>query len=138
MAQGFGTGQRSSKQNRKYYLDFLRKIIWTIAESKADIPVVYRLLHDNLDKLNKDLPSVLRDWATTTLPKLELSKAYDRALAITNFSNIIQEFTPVSRVISNEIAIVGYETALIVFTKISFPKKWAETNDDLGKGLARK
>ncbi|MCC5645057.1 CHAT domain-containing protein [Nostoc sp. CHAB 5824] len=132
MPQGFGTGQRSGKQNRKYYLDFLRKIIWTIAESKADIAIVYRLLHDNLDKLNKDLPSVLRDWATTTLPKLELSKAYDKALAITNFSNIIQEFAPVSKVISNEIAIVCYETALIVFTKISFPKKWAETNDDLG------
>ncbi|BAY63440.1 TPR repeat-containing protein [Calothrix brevissima NIES-22] len=132
MSKGFAKGQRRGKANRKYYLDFLRKIIWAIGEGKADIPKVYRLLHDNLDKLNKDLPSVLREWATTTLPKLELSKAYDRALAITNFSNIIQEFPPVSRVISNEIAIVGYETALIVFTKMSFPQKWAETNDDLG------
>ncbi|MDZ8257256.1 CHAT domain-containing tetratricopeptide repeat protein [Nostoc sp. ChiQUE01b] len=40
--------------------------------------------------------------------------------------------------ISNEIAIVGYETALIVFTKISFPKKWAETNDDLGNAYCNR
>ncbi|QIR38826.1 CHAT domain-containing protein [Tolypothrix sp. PCC 7910] len=132
MAKGFGTGQRSVKPNRKYYLDFLRKIIWAIGEGKADIPEVYRLLQHNLDKLNKHLPSVLRDWATTTLPKLDFSKAYNRALAITNFSKIIQEFPAVSRVISNEIAIVAYETAGIVFTKMKFPQKWAEINDDLG------
>ncbi len=50
MAKGFGSELRKGKKNRKYYLDFLKKILWTIRESNTDIKVVERLLKDNLDQ----------------------------------------------------------------------------------------
>jgi tetratricopeptide (TPR) repeat protein len=133
MAKGFGIGKpKKVKKSRKDYLDFLRKILWATAESKADPQLLYRLLQGNLDKLDNNFSSVLQDWATATLPELEPRKAYDRALAISNFSKLIQDFAPVNKVNKIEITIAGYEVALIVFTQQSFPQKWAEIQDDLG------
>ncbi|MEH2284745.1 MAG: CHAT domain-containing tetratricopeptide repeat protein [Nostoc sp.] len=135
MVKGFGTGQKIVKKRRKDYIEFLRKILWAVRESKTDIKVVYRLLKDNLNKLDDNFLSVLRDWATTSLPRLKQDKAYQRALAIGNFSKIIQEFPelePFRRAIYIEIAIVGYEFALLVFTQESFPLRRAEIQYDLG------
>ncbi|MEH2419446.1 MAG: CHAT domain-containing protein [Nostoc sp.] len=135
MVKGFGTGQKNLKKRRKDYIDFLRKILWVIRESKTDIKAVDRLLKENLDKLDNNLPSLLRDWATVSLQKLEIDQAYERALAIGNFSKIIQELPeiePVRRATYIEIAIVGYELALLVFTQESFPERRARIQYDLG------
>lgn len=115
MVKGFGTGQKSVKKRRKDYLNFLRKILWTIRDSKTELKAVYQLLEKNLDKLDNNLPFILRDWTTANLSALESEQAYDRASNVSKFSKIIQELPeikPVRRSTYIEIAIVGYEFAL--------------------------
>jgi tetratricopeptide (TPR) repeat protein len=135
MEKGFGSELRNGKTKRKHDLNFFKKILWTIRESNTDIKLLNRLLQDNLHRLDNNFLAVLRDWVTVNLPKTEPDKAYNKALAIREFSKIIQELPelePVRRVIYVEIAIVGYEFALRVLTQELFSQIIAEINYDLG------
>ncbi|AFZ57963.1 CHAT domain-containing protein [Anabaena cylindrica FACHB-243] len=134
MAKGFGNKQKKSELKRRDYLDFLRKILWAIRENKPDI--TRKILEDNLDKLDHNFPSILRDWATETLSNLETDKAYKRAIDISNFSKKIHdipEINPIKNAIYIEIATVGYEVALLVLNHDDFPEKWASIQNNIGE-----
>ncbi len=112
-------------------LDFLMQVLQTTRESGGDAQKVNLLLSANIDKLNDKLAEQLQVLATNKLAKAEPDAAKYIAADIFNFSNLIQQF-PLSDKASNmEIAIVGYEVALTVYTQSAFPYEWAGTQNNL-------
>ncbi|MEG3907801.1 CHAT domain-containing protein [Microcoleus sp. w2-18bC1] len=124
--------------NPNTQLDFFLQVLAVIADNPSP-RVVYPLMAANIDKLNDNFTQLLRNWATTILPNLdEPAKAENFAEVIFLFSNRIQQF-PQGNIARNfEIAITGYEIAATVFTRESFPKKWAKLQNNLGGAYAHR
>jgi len=118
--------------NSEAYLDFLIEVLQATEESSADPQVVYPLMEANLDKLDDNFARVLRDWTTAIFSEVESQEAYGIAVAVGNFSLLIQEF-PIGNLASNiEIAIIGYEVSTNVLTREAFPQGWIMIQDALG------
>ena len=114
------------------YLNFLMEVLQATAESEGDQDAVFPLLRNNQDKLDLVLQEMLQIWGTVTLAKLESEEANDIAAVIGNFSNLIQQFPLGNRSRNLEIAITGYEVALLVYTREDFPVQWATVQNNLG------
>jgi CHAT domain-containing protein len=113
------------------YVDFLMEVLQITSDTDGEPEQVYPLLRDNLDKLDDNFASLLRDWAMEKLSEVESEQAQYSAGVIVNFSNLIQEF-PLGNIASNlEIAITGYEVAATVFTREAFPPNWAKIQNHL-------
>ncbi|MUG91941.1 CHAT domain-containing protein [Scytonema sp. UIC 10036] len=111
---------------------FVLEVLQTTLNSAGDADIVYPLLAANTDKLNHIFAKQLHYWATKTLAEIEPSTAKDIAEVIFIFSNLIQQFPLGSKANNIEIAITGYEIVLTVYTRSAFPKKWADTQNNLG------
>ena len=111
---------------------FLLEVLQATSESKGNPEVVYPLLQLNLDLLDDNFAPLLRNLATATLSTLEPDDAYNIAIIIGNFSNLIQQFPLGRRAINLEIAIIGYEVISTVFTREAFPLAWATNQFNLG------
>lgn len=120
------------------YLNFLMKVLQTTADSQGDPQVVYSLLQENLDKLDDNLASVLRDWATAKLLELESEQAQRMAAVIGGFSELMRQFSLGSRTNNLEIAITGYEVIIAVFKRDDFPRQWAGTQNNLGLAYSKR
>ncbi|MUG92859.1 CHAT domain-containing protein [Scytonema sp. UIC 10036] len=114
------------------YLQFLLEVLQAIADRGGNEQVVYPLLEANIDKLNLNLAEVLRHWATNELTRVAPDEAQDIAGNILIFSALIQQFPLGNRANNIEIAIAGYEMALIVFTRDEIPEDWAMTQSNMG------
>ncbi|MBD2512046.1 CHAT domain-containing protein [Nostoc muscorum FACHB-395] len=115
------------------YEQFLIEILQATAKNKGDTQVIYPLLAANTDKLNHIFTKLLRLWATNTLAEVEPDAAADIAADIASFSNLIQQFPLGSKANNMEIAIAGYEIALTVYTRSTFPFDWAMAQFNLGE-----
>ena len=113
-------------------LNFLRQVLQATADSNGDAQVVYRLLEENIDKLNGRLAEKLRDWATSKLAEAKPDDAEYLAAFIVLFSSLIQQLPLGDKASKIEIAITGYEVALTVYTLDAFPQNWAMTQNNLG------
>jgi tetratricopeptide (TPR) repeat protein len=112
------------------YLNFLIEILEKVREN-PNPQVIYPFLAQNLDKLDENLINVLDNWAKNTLSSVETETATSIAGIIVNFSDLIQQFTLGNIAINKEIAIVGHEIALTVFTFDAFPQNWAAAQNNL-------
>ncbi|MBD1906444.1 CHAT domain-containing protein [Trichocoleus sp. FACHB-832] len=113
-------------------LEFLWQVLLATSRSMGNPQVVYLFLQANLDKLDDHFAELLRHWAKTTLPKVELEQAQSIAAAIGNFSSFIGQF-PLGIQASNlNIAIACCEIVATVFTREEFPEQWATTQINLG------
>jgi len=128
MGKGFST-KRISRQT---YLKFIEKVLRVTFNSKGDKNVIYPLLEVNLDKLDDNFVQLLRSWAKIALSRASFREAQDIAASLGEFSNLIAKFPLGSKAINLEIVIAGYEAALKVFTRDSFPVQWATTQCNLG------
>jgi len=128
MGKGFST-KRISRQT---YLKFIKKVLRVTFNSKGNLNVIYPLLQVNLDKLDDNFVQLLRSWAKTALSRASFREAQDIAASLGEFSNLIAKFPLGSKAINLEIVIAGYEAALKVFTRDSFPVQWATTRCNLG------
>ncbi|MEQ8757330.1 MAG: CHAT domain-containing tetratricopeptide repeat protein [Coleofasciculus sp. G1-WW12-02] len=90
------------------------------------------MLQVNLDKLDDNFAQLLRSWAKTALSRASFREAQDIAASLGEFSNLIAKFPLGSKAINLEIVIAGYEAALKIFTRDSFPAQWATTRCNLG------
>jgi len=72
----------------------------------------------------------LRD--ITILPEVEPEEAYGIAVAVGNFSLLIQEFVQGNQANNIEIAIAGYEIVITVITREVSPEEWAMLQNHLG------
>ncbi|MEG3973156.1 tetratricopeptide repeat protein, partial [Microcoleus sp. herbarium8] len=113
-------------------LDFLLRLLQIILDSNGDPQIVYPILGENLDKIDDSLAELLRSWAATILPSVELEQAQGIAATITTLSNLLSEFPLGDRASNLEIAITGYKIALGIFTRDNFPEQWAMSQNNLG------
>ncbi|AFY81016.1 CHAT domain-containing protein [Oscillatoria acuminata] len=114
------------------YFNFLMDVLQATHDSQGNPSVVYPLLQQNLDKLDLKLADILHDLASQTLKQVEKNQAVIMAVDIGNFANLIQKFTWGSPGNNLEIAIVGYEISLTIFSKNKNPDDWAGLNNNLG------
>ena len=120
------------------YLEFLDQVLVATARSNGDAQVVYPLLQANLNKLNLVFANLLEAWATVTLPKFPPEIAQNMAIDISNLSDLIYLFPLGNRADNIEIAILGYEIVLKIFTRDRFPEQWAITQNNLGNAYANR
>lgn len=120
------------------YLDFLFEVLELMVESKGDLELVYPFLEVNIDKLDFILTEILWRWATVTLKNLEINTARYLATVIGNFSNLISQFPLGDKSNNIELAIIGYEIVLNVFTYEAFPIDWAKAQSNLGNLYANR
>ncbi len=117
---------------KSVYLEFLLKILAATAESNGDAKVVYPLVEANIEYLNETFVEVLRDWGRTTLGNMQPDEAESTAAKIFNFSLLMRQCPLGDKASNEEIAIAGYEIALIVYTRTALPQDWAMTQNNLG------
>ncbi|MBP5977952.1 tetratricopeptide repeat protein [Brasilonema sp. CT11] len=123
----------TSEEDLQAHLQFLMRVLEATAESQGDARVIYPLLANNTQYLNRNLAEVLRRWATNTLAELSTDAAPFFAVNyIASFSNLIQQFPLGDKASNMEIAIAGYETVLTVFTRDASPKYWEMMQNNLG------
>ncbi|MEH2088831.1 MAG: hypothetical protein V7K61_19185, partial [Nostoc sp.] len=123
--------QSLSEEEIQAYFQFLMKVIIATAESRGNSQVVYSLLAKNTDKLDGVLTEILRCWGINSLGEVTADEAEDLAAVIVEFSNLIAQFPLGSKASNMEIAITGYEVALIVYTREALPQSWAMTQNNL-------
>ncbi len=120
------------------HLEFLPKIIQMIAQTSSDRQVVYALLQQNTDKLDKNFISVLSYWFITTIEDVENDEAEYIAALVVELSNLIKLFTMTEKEMNMEIAIVGYELVLDTYQKLGLLFEWAMVQNNLGLAYAER
>jgi CHAT domain-containing protein len=128
----YSDNTQEEKSSPSTYLEFLEEVLQATADSNGDRNVVYALLRDNLNLINDDFLAVLRNWMRETFPNLDSQE--DRIFIISivfTFSDMIWQFPLGNRASNLEIAIAGYELALIVCTRQEYPEAWARTQNNL-------
>ncbi|NES17923.1 MAG: CHAT domain-containing protein [Symploca sp. SIO3E6] len=126
------TPTSTSLSNSDPQQSFLLEVLRAIYDSEGDPTVVYPLLQANLDKLDDNFIQVLQSWAIATKPKVEPEQVYEFAIILSTCCNLIAQFSLGNRAINLEIAIVGYEVVMTIFTRQIFPQEWAKTQNNLG------
>lgn len=133
MGKGFSSKtQKISIQERRIYKSFLDKILQVTEKGLEQGHIVYLLLEKNLEKLNDNLVEVLRDWATSSLPRIAPSEVEKKAKALSVFSYFIREFNQGNKDSNLEIGIAGYQSALQVYTKTYNSNEWTNIQYNLG------
>ncbi len=113
------------------YLNFLIETLRKIAKNRNP-QVIYPFWEQNIDKLDENLIQILDSWAKNTLSSVNAKEAKDIAGVIGNFSILIQQFSLGNIAINKEIAIMGLEITLTIFTFGTFPHEWATSQINLG------
>jgi CHAT domain-containing protein len=116
----------------QYHIDFLMELLQAIADNRGNRKVVFRLLKENLNKLDGVLVEILRKRMTFVLREVEADLAKSIALDIVNFSHLIQQFPLGNKASNMEISIAGNEVALTFYTREDFPYEWAGIQNNLG------
>jgi tetratricopeptide (TPR) repeat protein len=108
------------------------EVLQATIESNGNPQVVYPILAANRDKLNHNLVALYPDFVNNILSQLSPEQAPNIAGVLGNFSNLIQQFPLGNRTSNLDIAIIGYELVLNIFTREDFPQDWAATQNNLG------
>ncbi|MEB3341493.1 CHAT domain-containing protein [Okeania sp.] len=116
---------------------FLFRLLYVTDKSRANKQKVYRLLEGKLEKLEKSLLPLLENESVRKLPNAMAAaptpeQGEAMAAMFQNLGNLINVFPKANRATNIEIAIQCQEIALTFFTRESFPKYWANCNNDLG------
>ncbi len=125
-------GNTSSRGSPEKYTIFLREVLQATSKSNGNPQVVYPIIAANRDKLNQTLVQLYPNWAKNILSQVAPEQAPYIARVFRNFSNLIQQFPLGNRASNLEIAIIGYELILTIFTPDKFPQDWAKTQNNLG------
>lgn len=126
-------GKLKSKETKNQEVRiFISDLLITILKTDCNPHVVVSLIAENLDKLDDEFCQVLQNYAADTLPTTEPAAARGLAIAINDFSNIIQNFHLGNKVNNVEIAITGYVLALTVFPLEVSPERYAMIQNNLG------
>jgi len=119
------------QQNNQEYITFLDEVWQATSDSNGDAKIIYPILAANQDKLNRTLVAQYQNWANNILSQAAPEQASNFAVDFVNFSNLIQQFPLGNRASNLDIAIIGYELALTIFTRADFPQDWATTQNNL-------
>lgn len=122
----------SSRSSYDQSVQFLVLTLQEVDKSQGDPQVIYPLLRANLEKLNDKFTRLLQNWANRILTELEVEQGEKIALSIGGFSDLIQLFSEGDREANQEIAITGYQSIAIFFTREAYPDRWANIQNSLG------
>ena len=112
------------------HFNFLMEVLQKVDEDPSP-QVIYPFLTQNLDKLDDDLKKVLENWSKNTLFFVEIENKILTASLINDFSLLLQKFPSGNIAINQEIAIIGYQITLSIFTFEGLPTLWAMTQNNL-------
>ncbi|MBD2457074.1 CHAT domain-containing protein [Nostoc sp. FACHB-87] len=116
------------------YEDFLATVVEVVVDNDNNQKIVYSLLKKNLDKLDDNFAILLQNLAINTT-NVDSDDSQGVAAALTCFSLQLQQFPLGSKDNNLEIAIIGYQKALEVFTRKDFPNQWADIYNNLSVAL---
>ena len=122
----------------KSYIDFLAEALRITSNSNANAKMVYPLLQNNLDKLNLQLARAITEWVKDITTRVQPPIAQSIAVDIVHFSILIQRFPLGDRSDNLEIAVSGYQAALMIFERDRFPEQWAGTHNNLGNAYVER
>ncbi|MEG3857944.1 tetratricopeptide repeat protein, partial [Microcoleus sp. herbarium12] len=126
------------QQDNQEYLAFLGEILQATSDSNGDAKIIYPILAANQDKLNRTLVAQYQNWANHILSQVAPEQTRNIAVDFVSFSNRIQQFPKGNRASNLDIAIIGYELALTIFTRADFAEYWAMTQNNLGEAYRNK
>jgi CHAT domain-containing protein/tetratricopeptide (TPR) repeat protein len=114
--------------------EFLKEILQAAYNTNCNRQIIYPLLAKNLDKLDENFTTIFQDWAAKELSKVKPAGIETQwtAIAVGELSTLISNFPLGNQSVNLEIAIVGYEISLTVFTYEDFPLQWATLQNKLG------
>lgn len=127
-----------TEKNIDIYIEFLLELLELTEETRGDKDVIYPLLAANTDRLDNIFAEILWRWATVALKKSDEKTAQYLATVIGNFCNLISQFSLGDKANNMEIAIIGYEIVLTVFTRETFPYEWAKAENNLANFYANR
>jgi len=131
-------GNTSSAASPEEYIAFLVEVLQATFDSHGNPQFVYPILGANQDKLNQTLVKLYPNWANNILSQVAPEQARNVAVDFGNFSNLIQQFPLGNKASNLEIAIIGYELALTIFTRDKFSQEWATVQNNLGGAYSYK
>ncbi|WP_377474071.1 MAG: CHAT domain-containing protein [Microcoleus anatoxicus] len=126
------------QQDNQEYITFLDEVWQATSDSNGDAKIIYPILAANQDKLNRTLVAQYQNWANNILSQAAPEQTRNIAVYFVNFSNLIQQFPLGNRASNLDIAIIGYELALTIFTRADFPQNWAGTQNNLASAYSDK
>ena len=126
------------QQNNQEYITFLDEVLQATSDSNGDAKIIYPILAANQDKLNRTLVAQYQNWANNILSQAAPEQTRNIAVYFVNFSNRIQQFPLGNRASNLDIAIIGCELALNIFTRADFPEYWARTQNNLANAYLYK
>jgi CHAT domain-containing protein/predicted LPLAT superfamily acyltransferase len=132
MAQQLGQYLNPQAGSIEEYQEFLLEVLQAVYESNNDPTVVYPILQRRQHLLDDTFAQVLQQWARNVFSQVKAEEVAVIAGPIQNLCNKLQQFSLGSRANNLEIAIIGYQTLLEVYTRDAFPYKWAGTQNNLG------
>ena len=111
--------------------EFLVEVLKKISNSQGNLQAVYKLLKTNLHRFNDDFALLLRKLATEWFASLEQATAINIARPMVQFSHLMRQCSAGNTASNISIAIAGYESTLLVFTRETFPQDWAIVQESL-------
>ncbi|WP_149978195.1 CHAT domain-containing protein [Microcystis aeruginosa] len=131
MAQQLAEYISRQKFTIEEYKTFLLDIVLAANKSNSDVAIIYPILKQHQDKLDDTFAKLLQIYARNMFSQRSREESANIAGVIHNLCNKIKLF-PLNFANNQEIAIVGYQTILEVYTRTGFPKEWAITQNSLG------
>ncbi|TRT94379.1 MAG: tetratricopeptide repeat protein [Microcystis sp. M_OC_Ca_00000000_C217Col] len=131
MAQQLAEYISRQKFTIEEYKTFLLDIVLAANKSNSDVAIIYPILKQHQDKLDDTFAKLLQIYARNMFSQRSREESANIAGVIHNLCNKIKLF-PLNFANNQEIAIVGYQTTLEVYTRTAFPKEWAITQNSLG------
>lgn len=122
----------------KSHIDFLAEVLRVTSNSNANAKMVYPLLQNNLDKINLQLARAITEWVKDITTRVQPPIAQSIAVDIVHFSILIQRFPLGNHSDNLEIAVSGYQAALMIFQRDHFPEQWAGTHNNLGNAYVER
>jgi CHAT domain-containing protein len=132
MAQQLGQYLNHQAGSIEEYQGFLWEVLQAEAESNSDPTVVYPILQRRQHLLDDTFTQLLQQWARNVFSQENVEQVVGITRVIQNLCNKLQQFPSTSRANNLEIAIIGYQTLLEVYTRDAFPEDWAGTQNNLG------
>jgi CHAT domain-containing protein len=112
--------------------DLILQVLELTKERQLRRNVVYYLLRENLDKLDKKFAELFRVCGLVMFSQAEEKHSINIAKNLRILSNFICDFPLGSKSNNQEIALNGYEVVETIFNSQEYPEEWAVTQNSLG------
>lgn len=111
------------KPHQKYF-DLSKELLHAF-DTGGNREKVYSILAKNLNLLDVDLGNALKYWTVKLFPTFTNREKLFAANVLIDLSSYILEFPLGNKSNNVEIAIIGYQTVISLYSEQKFPREWA-------------